>query len=104
MAYSVARRTGEIGVRMALGALPADVLRMILREAGTMAAAGIAIGFGAALALSRLVSSQLYGVKPADPIILAVSAGLLGFIALMAALLPAWRASRLDPLSALKYE
>jgi predicted permease len=104
IAYAVARRTSEIGIRMALGALPRDVLRMILREAGAMAAAGIVIGLMAALGLSRLVQSQLFGIQAADPGILAAAAAILALVALLAALLPGWKASRIDPVTALKYE
>jgi ABC-type antimicrobial peptide transport system permease subunit len=89
---------------MALGALPRDVLRMILREAGAMAAAGIVIGLMAALGLSRLVQSQLFGIQAADPGILAAAAAILALVALLAALLPGWKASRIDPVTALKYE
>ncbi len=104
VAYAVAQRTAEIGIRMALGAPPAGVLRMILWEAGRMAGAGIAIGLVAAIALSRLLESQLFGVQAADPAILAAAALLLAAIALVAAFVPGWRASRIDPISALKYE
>ena len=104
IAYAVARRTSEIGIRMALGALPGDVLRMILREAVAMAAAGIGIGLVAALGLSRLVQSQLFGIQAADPGILAAAAAILAAVALLAALLPGWKASRIDPVTALKYE
>jgi predicted permease len=104
VAYSVARRTSEIGVRMALGARPAAVLRLILWEAGHMAALGIAIGLAAALALSRMVESQLFGVKGADPAVLALAAAVLALVALLAALAPGWRASRISPVVALKYE
>jgi predicted permease len=104
VAYSVARRTSEIGVRMALGARPAAVLRMILWEAGRMAALGIAIGLAAALGLSRMVESQLFGVKGADPAVLALAAAVLALVALLAALAPGWRASRISPVAALKYE
>ncbi len=104
VAYAVARRTAEIGIRMALGAVPSRVLGMILREAGGMAAAGIAIGLAGALALSRLVDSQLFGIKAADPAVLGAAAGVLALVALLAAILPGWRASRIDPVRALKYE
>ena len=104
IAYAVARRTSEIGLRMALGALPGDVLRMVLREAGIMAGAGIAIGLAAAIGLSRLVESQLFGIRPADPGILAGAAAALALVAVLAALIPGWKASRIDPVTALKYE
>ena len=104
MAYSVARRTGEIGVRMALGAVPSDVLRLILFGAVRLAAIGIAIGLGAALAAGRLIESQLFGIAAADPIIYAGAAALLALAALIAAGVPAWRAARIDPVVALKYE
>jgi predicted permease len=104
VAYTVTRRTGEIGLRMALGALPADILRLILREAGRVVAGGLLIGLAGALALGRLVQAQLFGIRAADPALFAAAAALLALVALAAALLPAWRASRVDPLSALKYE
>ena len=104
MAYSVARRTGEIGVRMALGALPADVLRMVLSGAFRLAAAGIVIGLAAALAAGRLIESQLFGIKASDPVIYAGAAAVLAAVALLAAGIPAWRAARINPVSALKYE
>lgn len=104
VAYTVARRTAEIGLRMALGALPGDMLRMVVLEAARLALAGIVIGSAAALALSRLVESQLFGVKAADPVILTCAAALLALVALGAALAPGLRAARIDPMSALKYE
>ncbi|MGD0668479.1 MAG: ABC transporter permease [Bryobacteraceae bacterium] len=104
IAFAVARRTGEIGLRMALGALPADVLRMVLLDAGRMAAVGIVIGLGAAFALSRYLESQLFGVKAADPYIYAGAALVLAVVAALAAFVPARRASRIDPISALRYE
>ncbi len=104
IAFAVARRTGEIGLRMALGALPADVLRMVLLDAGRMAAVGIVVGLGAAFALSRYIESQLFGVKAADPYIYAGATLVLAAVAALAAYVPAWRASRIDPISALRYE
>ncbi|MGO9439160.1 MAG: FtsX-like permease family protein, partial [Terriglobales bacterium] len=104
IAYSVARRTGEIGVRIALGALPAAVLRLVLFGAVRLAAAGIVIGLAAALAAGRLIESQLFGIKAADPVIYAGAALTLALVALIAAGVPAWRAARIDPVSALKYE
>jgi ABC-type antimicrobial peptide transport system permease subunit len=104
IAFAVARRTAEIGIRLALGALPADVLRMVLLDAGRMAAAGIAIGLGAAFALSRYVESQLFGIHAANLSLYACAAAALATVAVVAALVPAWRASRVDPVSALRYE
>jgi len=104
IAHAVTRRTAEIGVRMALGAQPAVVLRMILMEAGRMAGAGIVIGLIAAFAVSRYVESQLYGMKAYDPAVFAAGAALLAVVAVAAALVPGWRASRIEPVVALKYE
>jgi len=104
VAYAVTRRTAEIGVRMALGALPGDVLRMVLAEAGKLALAGIVVGVAAALALSRLVQTQLFGVQAADPRILIGAAAFLAAVAMGAAFMPGRRASRISPVQALKYE
>jgi predicted permease len=104
VAQAVTRRTAEIGLRMALGARPLEVLRMIVWDAGRMAGAGIAIGLLAAWAASRLVESQLFGVKAADPAVLAGGALLLSVVAVAAALAPGWRASKIEPVIALKYE
>ena len=104
MAYSVARRTNEIGIRMALGAPPAAVLGMVLRESVFVVGLGLIAGIPAALACGRLVESQLYGLAPNDPItIVGACAALLG-VALIASLLPARRAALLDPLAALREE
>jgi predicted permease len=104
VAYAVTRRTAEIGVRMALGALPGDVLRMVLAEAGKLALAGIVVGVAVALALSRLVQAQLFGVQAADPRILIGAAAFLAAVAMAAAFMPGRRASRISPVVALKYE
>jgi ABC-type antimicrobial peptide transport system permease subunit len=104
VAFAVTRRTSEIGIRVALGAVPSDVLRLILKEAGGVALTGIGIGLAAAIVLSRVVQTELFGVTPGDPTVLAASAGILAIVALIAALLPGWRASRIDPVRALKYE
>jgi len=104
MAYTVARRTSEIGIRMALGARSAQVLGIVLREVGWMALAGVVLGVGAALGLARLVSSMLYGLRPWDPATLAGVAGLLMGMSLLAGLGPALRAARIDPMRALRHE
>jgi predicted permease len=104
VAYSVARRTPEIGIRMALGAVPAEVLRMVLLDACRTAGIGIAIGLAGAWALSRYVETQLFGVKASDPGIFAAAALLLTAVVLAAAMVPGHRASRINPMSALKYE
>ncbi len=104
IAHTVTRRTAEIGVRMALGAQPALVLRMILLEAGRMAGAGVAIGLVAAFLVGRYVESQLYGMKADDPAVFGAGAVVLVVVAVAAALVPGWRASKIEPVVALKYE
>jgi len=104
MAYTVARRTGEIGVRLALGAQRDDISRPILREALLLATVGLAIGVPAALALTQLVKNQLYGVAPTDPLTLIAGTVLLFAVAALAAWLPARRATRVDPMIALRAE
>ena len=104
MAYTVARRTNEIGIRIALGAQTGQVLRMILSEASWLAAIGVAIGLASALGLTRFLASLLYGLKPSDPVTLVAAALLLIATALAAGWLPAWRASRVQPMEALRHE
>jgi predicted permease len=102
--YSVARRTNEIGIRMALGATRSNVTRLVLRGAILQLALGLAIGLPLALAGGRLLSSELYGVKSYDPWILGLAAGVLAACAVVAAFLPARRAAKVDPMVALRYE
>jgi predicted permease len=104
MAYDVARRTSEIGLRMALGAQASQMLRMILREAFWLGIAGIAVGLGAALLLARFIRSMLYGLTPTDPLILAGSALLLMIVTLLSGWGPARRAAHTDPMGALRHE
>jgi putative ABC transport system permease protein len=104
IAYSVARRRNEIGIRMALGARPGSVLRMMLGESLVVVALGLAVGIPAALACGRLVSSLLYGVEAYDPLTIGATAALLLAVALAASFLPARRASLLDPCAALREE
>ncbi len=104
MAYSVARRTNEIGIRMALGAQPGAVLGMVLRESLVVVGLGLIAGIPAALACGRYVSSQLYGLAPNDPVTIVGAAALLIAVALIASYLPARRAALLDPLTALREE
>ena len=104
LSYLVARRRLEIGIRMALGARAEDVVANLLRYVGVLTVAGVAIGVGAALATGRLVESQLFGVEAGDPVTLAVAALVLGVVALVAAALPARRASRVDPAVAMRME
>jgi putative ABC transport system permease protein len=100
----VGDRTREIGVRMALGARRGDVLRLILGQGAKMALAGVAAGAVSALGLTRLMSSQLYGVTAHDPFTFAGVSGLLLIVAVAACWMPAWRAMRIDPLVALRCE
>jgi predicted permease len=104
MSYAVSRRTHELGVRMALGATRREILRLVVREGMALAVAGVAVGLAAALGLTRLMVSLLYGVRPTDPATLAAVSLLLGGIALLGCYIPAWRAARVDPLVALRYE
>jgi len=104
MAYSVSRRTSEIGIRMALGAQPARVLRMVLSEASWMVLFGVAIGVGAALALGRVITSMLYGLKSWDPATFTMSSALLILVALGASWIPARREANVDPMRALRHE
>jgi len=100
MAYRAARRTNEIGIRMALGATRGQVQGMVLRESLLLVIAGIAIGVPATLAAARLVSSLLFGVKAADPLTIAGGALLMIAVAALAGFLPARRAARVDPMIA----
>ncbi len=104
LAYSVSRRTSEIGIRMALGARRASVLVMVLREAAWIAAIGMTAGLGAALGMGKLVASMLYGLKSWDPATLFGSAVLLALVALGAGWIPARRAAGVDPMQALRHE
>jgi len=104
MSYTVSRRTQEMGVRMALGAPRPAVLKMIVREGMILASIGIAAGLGAALALTRLMSNLLYAVRPSDPSTLAAVSLLLLCVSLLACYVPARRATKVDPLVALRYE
>ena len=104
ISYIVAQRTGEIGVRLAMGAEPRTVARMILRQGGLVTLLGIVAGLIAALAGSQLIRSLLYGVSPRDPIVFSLTTVALLVVALLACWLPARRASRLSPLQALRTE
>lgn len=104
MSYSVAQRTHEIGVRMALGAQRFDVQKMVMNEGIKLAVAGLAIGLACALGLTRLLGSLLFEISSADPITYVEIAILLVSVSLLASFLPAWRATRVDPMTALRYE
>jgi len=104
MYQTVARRTHEIGVRMALGAQGGDVMGMVLRQGLLLTGIGVVLGVGGALALSRLVRGLLFGIGPADPVSYVAAVLLLGATALVACWLPARRATRVDPLVALRHE
>jgi len=104
ISYGVSQRTNEIGIRMALGAQQRDVLNLILREAAILLAVGLAVGCALALASARAASSLLFGLKARDPLTLAIALVTLSAVAALASFLPAYRASRLDPMAALHYE
>jgi putative ABC transport system permease protein len=104
MSYMVQRRTNEIGIRMALGAGRLSILGMVLLDALVLLAVGIVVGLGLSLALGKTASSLLFGVKPADPVTLGMATALLAAVAVAASYIPAWRASKVDPMVALRYE
>ena len=104
MAYTVTERTHEIGVRMAVGASPGEVVRLVVRRGAVLAGIGIAVGLGAAFGLTRLMAKLLFGVPPADPVTFGAIAVLLGAVALAASWVPARRASRVAPMAALRHE
>ena len=104
MAYAVVRRTREIGIRMALGAARSVVLRSEMRSAIALVATGIAVGVPIAVAVGRVITSQLFGISGTDPITFALATTLLAVVAGAAAYLPARRASRVDPMVALRWE
>ncbi len=102
MAYAVAQRTGEIGIRVTLGAQPRDIMRLVIRQGIASAAAGLIVGSLAAAALARVVAAMLVGVGPADPQVYAVAAAFTALVTLASAAIPAWRALRVDPAVALR--
>ena len=104
MAFVVARRTKELGLRMALGAARTNVLWLVMREVLVLLAIGLAVGIPAAIALGSLVSTQLYGIQARDPWIATATVALLAAVGAVAGIIPATRASRIDPILALRYE
>jgi predicted permease len=104
MAYMVARRTGEIGIRMAMGAGQGDVMQMVLRETVLVTGIGMLVGLAGAMASTRLIRNQLFGLTPTDPVSMAVAVAVLAAVAAAAGYIPARRASRIDPMTALRNE
>jgi putative ABC transport system permease protein len=104
LSFSVAQRTHDIGVRVAVGAEPGRVLRMVVRQAASLAGVGIAVGIAASVGLTRVLENLLFGVSATEPWVYAGSAAALLLVALAAAAAPAWRAARVDPLVALREE
>jgi len=104
MAYSVAQRTREMGIRMALGAGRRDVLKLVVRQGMALTVTGVAIGVAAAFALSRALHSLLFEIRPEDPVTFVAVPLLVTSFALLACYLPAQRATKVDPMVALRYE
>jgi putative ABC transport system permease protein len=104
MSYLVAQRTNEIGIRLALGAQSRDVLLMIVKQGGTLIFVGLVIGLAGAYALTRLIASLLFGVTAKDPFTFGAVAVLLAIVALLACYVPALRATKVDPMEALRHE
>jgi hypothetical protein len=104
MAYAVVQRTGEIGIRVTLGAQPRDIMRLVVRQGIGFALVGLIVGSLAAGALARVVAAMLVGVGPADPLVYAAATGFTAFVTLASAAIPAWRALRVDPAVALRWQ
>lgn len=104
IAFFVTNRTKEIGIRMAVGAQHSDVLRLVISEGARLAVVGVVIGMAASLAISRLLSSLLFGISATDPVTFVGVAALLGIVSLAASYVPARRAMKVDPVTALRYE
>jgi ABC-type antimicrobial peptide transport system permease subunit len=104
LATSISRRLPELGVRMALGAQRRTLVAMVIRQGMILAAAGLAVGLPSAWLLSRVLSSLLFEISPRDPITFATVAGLMAIVALIACAVPAWRVTRVDPLTVLRME
>jgi ABC-type antimicrobial peptide transport system permease subunit len=104
MAFMVARRTREIGIRMALGAAQRSVLWMVLRETLALAGVGVGIGFVGAAVLTRLIQTQLFGVKPMDPVTMAAACLGIAAVTAVSGYVPARRATEIDPMTALRWE
>jgi ABC-type antimicrobial peptide transport system permease subunit len=101
LAYVVARKTREIGIRIALGSTPRGIFRIFFQEGLTLVAAGLMLGAAGALAMGRALEGQVFGVKPTDPVVLGAVAACTGVVALLACVSPAYRATRVDPLNVL---
>ncbi|MGA9568439.1 MAG: FtsX-like permease family protein, partial [Candidatus Acidiferrales bacterium] len=104
LSYEVSRRTREIGIRMALGAQPESVLRLMMRQGIALAVVGAIVGIGVALGVTRYLASMLYEVRASDPVTMIAATALLVLVALAACHIPARRATRVDPMVALRYE
>jgi ABC-type antimicrobial peptide transport system permease subunit len=104
LAFAVAQRTSEFGVRMALGATPADIAALVLKAGSLLVLAGVAIGMGGYLALNRLVATLLFSTPSMDPAMLVAAPLLLALVALAACLVPAMRATRIEPVNALRHD
>jgi ABC-type antimicrobial peptide transport system permease subunit len=104
MSYTVAQRTGEMGIRLALGAKRRDIIRLVLGEAAPSLLSGVAIGLAGALGVTRLLASQLFGLASTDPVTISLATLLIVAVASLAAYFPARKASRVAPTVALKYE
>ena len=104
IAYTVSRQTHEIGIRMALGASRADVFRMVLRMSSILIAAGLVVGVLVSLGANRLIATELWGVKPHDPVTMATVVVTISLIGLLACMVPARRATRVDPAVSLRYD